>query len=227
MTSQEPVPALGTLRRMARAAAAPPRQRRTQEERSAGTQKLLLDATVECLIDLGYAATTTTVIAERANVSRGAQLHHFPTKAALMTAALEHLARQLGAQLTAKARTLRGSGGGRTGDAIDALWAGYATPLFQAWLELLVAARTDADLRRELTPLEQRMRTAVTDQVRDLFGLEALDDRIEAALRATVYLLQGMALERAVGTTSLRERQRSEAAALALWKQLLAGAMPK
>src|SRR5882672_9007518 len=66
-------------------------RRRTQEERSATTRALLLDATLECLTELGYARTTTTEIAERGGVSRGAQLHHFPTKAELVTEAVEHL----------------------------------------------------------------------------------------------------------------------------------------
>src|SRR5712664_3809714 len=65
--------------------------RRTQEERSAATRGRLLDATLECLSELGYARTTTTEIAERGGVSRGAQLHHFPTKSELVTEAMGHL----------------------------------------------------------------------------------------------------------------------------------------
>ena len=67
------------------------RRRRTQEERSAETRTRLLDAAIECLLKLGYAGTTTTEIATRAKVSRGAQLHHYPTKQELLTAAVEHL----------------------------------------------------------------------------------------------------------------------------------------
>src|SRR5689334_11304015 len=68
-----------------------PRPRRTQEERSAATQAKLLDATVACIAEVGYARTSTTMVCERAQVSRGAQLHHFPTKAALVAAAAEHV----------------------------------------------------------------------------------------------------------------------------------------
>ena len=75
----------------AKAASSTPRVRRTQDERSAHTRGLLLDATIDCLHERGYANTTTTVIAERAGVSRGAQLHHFPTKRELVTSAVEHL----------------------------------------------------------------------------------------------------------------------------------------
>jgi AcrR family transcriptional regulator len=66
--------------------------RRTQAERSASTQRLLLDATVACLVELGYGGTTTSAVVERAGVSRGAQLHHYGTRQHLMGAAVEHLA---------------------------------------------------------------------------------------------------------------------------------------
>src|SRR5690242_18826761 len=69
-----------------------PKQRRTQEERSSATRERLLDATVDCLIEYGYAGTTVARIAERAGVTRGAQVHHYPTKADLVLAALRHLA---------------------------------------------------------------------------------------------------------------------------------------
>src|SRR5215468_7208823 len=65
--------------------------RRPVQERSVATRVALLDATIEELCARGYSAATTTEIAERAGVSRGAELHHFPTKAELMTAAVEHL----------------------------------------------------------------------------------------------------------------------------------------
>lgn len=69
-----------------------PKRTRTQEERSAATRAALLDATVACLVDYGYASLTTTRVVERAGVSRGAQVHHFPTKAQLVTEAVRHLA---------------------------------------------------------------------------------------------------------------------------------------
>ncbi len=64
---------------------------RIQDERSAETRKRLLDATVDCLFERGYAGTTTAEIASRAGFSKGAQLHHFPTKEKLVISALEYL----------------------------------------------------------------------------------------------------------------------------------------
>src|SRR3954467_8031034 len=70
------------------------RGRRTQEERSATMRGRLLQATVDCLIDHGYAGTTTTAVVARAGVSRGAILHHFPTKADLVAAGVEYVLEQ-------------------------------------------------------------------------------------------------------------------------------------
>ena len=62
--------------------------RRTQQQRTEETQAALLDATIACLHEVGYAATSTTLVSERAGVSRGAQTHHYPTKTQLVVAAI-------------------------------------------------------------------------------------------------------------------------------------------
>ena len=65
--------------------------RQLVQARSVVTRTALLDAALESLCAHGYAAVTTSDIAERAGVSRGALLYHFPTKAELLTAAVGHL----------------------------------------------------------------------------------------------------------------------------------------
>ena len=66
----------------------------------------LLEATVELLVEKGYAGTSTTLVSERAGVSRGAQLHHFPTKQDLVVAAVQHVTEVRGAELAAAAEDL-------------------------------------------------------------------------------------------------------------------------
>src|SRR5438477_11049070 len=118
-----------------------PKIRRTQEERSTETRRLLLEATADCLYRLGYSGTTTTEIAERAGVSRGAQLHHFPRKEELVITAVEYLfARRLGEFRKAFKALPEGADPSR--EAIDLLWSMYKGPTFYAWLELLVASRS-------------------------------------------------------------------------------------
>src|SRR5947209_11961149 len=65
---------------------------RTQQQRRDEPRGALLDAAVESLIEVGFARTTTLEVQRRANVSRGALLHHFPSKAGLLVAAVDHLA---------------------------------------------------------------------------------------------------------------------------------------
>ncbi len=69
------------------------RRRATQSERSASTQKAVLDATLACMKQHGYAHTTLSDIEKFSKLTRGALLHHFPNKQALFAAALVHLYR--------------------------------------------------------------------------------------------------------------------------------------
>ena len=86
-----------------------------QEERTRAMRARLMEATVELLVERGFAGTSTTLVSERAGVSRGAQLHHFPTKNDLVVAAVEHLTEVRGAELAAAAE--RGLPRGRDGPA--------------------------------------------------------------------------------------------------------------
>ena len=198
------------------------RARQTNEERSAQTRARVLDAAIDCLIEMGYAGTTTTLIAERAGVSRGAQLHHFPTKSELLAAAVEHLARRLGADLQQRAAALPPDGD-RAAAAIDLLWSRFATPLFPAWLELWVAARTDPELAASLQPLEDLVKRGLQKQTEVLFtsgDTSPSDHALDAQL--TLYLMQGLMLSRVLGHESPNTRARREAAALAGWKRVAA-----
>ncbi len=173
--------------------------RRTQAERSASTRARLLDAAVECVLDLGYARTTTVEIARRARLSRGAQLHHFPTKAELVTAAVEHLFRrrqeefrQAFARLPAEVD--------RFAAAIDLLWSMVSGPTFYTWLELAVAARTDADLRGQVVALSARFVASVEETFRELFPAPHEPNPLfEVAPAFAFALLDGLALSRLTG----------------------------
>ncbi len=142
--------------------------RRSQAERSAATRNALLDATIGCLVEDGYARTTTSRVAERAGVSRGAHLHHFQTRYALVAAAMERLAERRGEELLAAAEKLpRGREGLVQG--LDLLWSGYASPLYQAALDLWTNARTDPELRERLAPVERALDRQTLQVTRRLF----------------------------------------------------------
>jgi AcrR family transcriptional regulator len=172
-------------------AAATPR--RSQAERSATTREALLDATVACLIADGYAHTTTSRVAERAGVSRGAHLHHFQTRSALVAAAIEHLSRRRGAELFAAARELP-AGRGRIAGGLDLLWTSYASPLFQAALDLWANARTDPELREHLIDVERVLDRQTVELARSIFPEAAGHPGFERLVESSVATIRGLAL---------------------------------
>jgi len=191
---------------------------RTQQERSSRTRALLLDATIDCLVELGYAHTTVAEICQRAGLSRGAQQHHFTTKAELMTSALEHLFTQLGAKILEAELP---AGPGRLEQGIDLLWEAYSGTLSTAAVELWVAARTDEELRRSLLPVDRALGHATLDFYRQLVGdLDADRDaaELETVLLLTVNLFRGLALDAMIGGDPGRR-----AALLDEWKALVLG----
>jgi AcrR family transcriptional regulator len=124
----------------------PPSRRRTQAERRAATKASVLAATIECLVQRGYANTSTRHIAGRAGVTVGALQHHFDSKAELMAAALQQLGDRMAVEFLAQA-PVEGDPAERAGEVLDHLWSIHRSPLFDAGIELWVAARTDPELR--------------------------------------------------------------------------------
>jgi AcrR family transcriptional regulator len=195
--------------------------RAPQQERSRATQQRLLDATIECLVEHGWSGATTTVIAERAGVSRGAQLHHYPTRAALVMAAVEHLAERRAGEIRAEAAALDERDPGRwVGRVLDMLAAAFTGPLFVAALELWVAARTDPELRKALVPLETRVGREMHRLTVELLGADESRPGVREAIQATLDLLRGLGVANLLTDDSHRR-----AALLAAWKVQLSTAI--
>jgi AcrR family transcriptional regulator len=168
--------------------------RRTQAERTATTRAALLDATIECLVEDGYAGTTTTRIVERAGVSRGAQVHHFPTKAELVAEAVRHLAERRAEEFIAEAHEVPAGGRRRFERVLDLLWRIHMGPLFAASVELWVAARVDHDLRERLQEVEREIAILTSSGVNDLFPDLAKVPGFRDAVDAGLATMRGLAL---------------------------------
>jgi len=169
-------------------------ERRTQAERSARTRERLLDATLDCLAERGWAGTTTTEVAERAGVSRGAQLHHFPTRSELVAAAVERLAERRMAEFGEAVRDLPPDSDWISA-GIDLVWQAFQHPTAHALLELLVAARTDAELRACLAPVAHQMDARLDAFAGAIFPQPfARSPRLSTLRRIAFLLLQGLAV---------------------------------
>jgi AcrR family transcriptional regulator len=177
-----------------------------QEERTRLMRARLLDATVECLVERGFAGTSTTLVSERAGVSRGAQLHHFPTKNDLVVAAVEHLTHVRGAELAAAAQRLP-RGARRTRAVLQMLADHFTSPVFTAALELWVAARTDETLLSAVAPLEQRVGREVHRLTVELLGADEARPGVRELVQATLDLVRGLGLANTI-TDDRRRRSR-------------------
>lgn len=167
--------------------------RRTQEERSASTRAALLDAAIECLVEYGYEGTTTGRVCERAGLSRGAHLHHFGTRPALVAAALEELAMRRLEEIRGEVASLP-SGDERVEQALDAIWGWFTGPLFQASIDLAAAARTDEELRAQLAPVETRLSQGTLLCCREMLAGGGEDRSRDQLIQMTLGTVRGLAL---------------------------------
>ena len=153
-----------------------------QADRTARSRELILDATIECLLREGYAATTTVRVQALAGVTRGRLLHHFPSKQDLLTAAVARLGeKRLSRKLEADdefARRLEATMpaaedvGARSDWAVQMLWTGLMHGSFFSALELWTASRTDDELAVSVRDHERIVLDRVRGNARELFGPE-------------------------------------------------------
>ena len=137
--------------------------RRTQAERRAETRARLLDATIESLIEDGYAG------------------HHDPPRhragGRLAGSAEPPLSapgrpgrERVRAPRRAADRPLRRAGRSLSGDRsvrlralLDLLWEDFSSPLFTVAAKLWVASADDPELRERLIPVEKRIYAATAE----------------------------------------------------------------
>lgn len=190
-----------------------------QEQRSRGTRLRLMEATVECLVEHGWSGTTTTVVAERAGVSRGAQLHHYPTRAELVISAVEHLAAQRIAEIMRAAAELPSRM--RRIEAVLAMLARlYTGPLFAAALELWVAARTDPELLAVVAPLEARFGREAHRLTVELLGADETRPGERELVQCTLDFVRGLGLAGVLSDDDARHEHLLQAWAVTLRRGL-------
>jgi AcrR family transcriptional regulator len=163
-------------------------------ERLEQTRVRLLNAVVESLAEVGYSATTTTEVARRSGLTRGAQLHHFGTKDQMMLAAAKHLNTREHAIELLSAFDAAVADDDRVHAALTVLADYPSGPFAAAYIELYVGSRGHPELLDALREADVDAR----DSVRGLFGQKILakaGPEFDALLDTTMYALRGMALD--------------------------------
>jgi AcrR family transcriptional regulator len=169
------------------------RSRAPQQQRSRATRQRLLDAALDCLVELGWTHTTVALVAGRAGVSRGAAQHHFPTREALVMAAVEHVTEirteDIRRELEAIPEpTLR------TEATLELIVGWFIGTPFRAALELWVAASAEPQLRELVVPLEARTGRHAHLATVELLGVDESVEGVREIIQATLDMARGLGL---------------------------------
>ena len=181
MNAHSPVPA---------APVAEQAQRDTPKSRR--TRRRILDAAMKLFAQAGYHAATNADIAAEAKVTRGAMLYHFPTREALVEAAVAHI-QQARLTLFEKETDHRDEGADPTDHAIDTYWALLQSTPFRAFAELEAVARTDAAMAELLQAARAEFdRAQVGDHSMALIHA-GVGPRLQASRDLARFMLEGLA----------------------------------
>ncbi|MES3014843.1 MAG: helix-turn-helix domain-containing protein [Pseudomonadota bacterium] len=179
-------------------------------------KRRILDAAFEVLAERGFAGFTTPEVARRAGVSRGAQVHHFPSKHDLVTAAMEHvfgIALADGLRLAEAAK--------RSGRPVEALisdaQAFYFSDYFLVGLDMLLAGGKDPALKEAGIRVVRNYRRPVEQQWLAVIQELGLPARIsEDLLLLTVSVVRGFGIRQLWSAEPERVQ-----GLLALWQDMI------
>ncbi|MGB1141391.1 MAG: TetR/AcrR family transcriptional regulator [Halioglobus sp.] len=181
-----------------------------QAQKSAMTRDRILDAAINCFIELGYTNVTTAKVASAAGVSRGAMLHHFPSKTELIQAAVEYLHDKLLEDYTQRVNSIPSSlkGAKRRRAGLDAYWEHLNCDLFTVYQELSVASRTDPELKAILQNSTKIFDEHVNESNMQLFEeWGSRGDRYLLAMDVSKFMMEGMAASRLMSDRDARVKR--------------------
>lgn len=200
------------------AARRPTGPRRSREQRTSDSRQRILDAAVACLVESGYAGTTTLTIQARAGVSRGRLLHHFPSKETLLVAAAQHLAATRFASdglAVADLPAVEEEPEARIDRVVEEMWSTFRQPYFWASVELWTAARTDPALAAALLPAERRLGAAIRQTLDAVFEHYLEDEKYPMVREMLLTSMRGVAM-----TYGFDPRDHATDPHVAQWKQM-------
>ena len=192
--------------------------RRPQEERSADTRQRLIAAAIEMIAQVGYASATTSMIADRAAVSRGAIQYHFAAKADLTVAIME----AIGAELNFRFDVAQLAGqplDARLAAMIEHYWEVFRGPMFRAGLSIWIAIAGDAVLMARVEACLRNLRGDVATVWQRLFSdARCSEAELASVLHIIMATMRGSAIAFMGGRSSANfaaEREQLRRMALA------------
>lgn len=190
--------------------------RRTQAERSLAMRARVLQGAIRVLSDQGYAGFRTADVALAADISRGALTHHFPTKDALVLAALEHVFRsaaELGRAHAYKVHSVD--------EAIEALLKDsrdfFFSELFLIAIDLSISGGKNSTDGQRIREISRAHRLPVEAAWLDaLVELGVPTTLAEDLLWLTISIVRGLAVRRILADEPRRFKR-----LLSLWRDMV------
>lgn len=193
-----------------------PRREGPAQARSIAMRDNLIETTLDVIFDCGYRSASTPEFSRRAGVSRGALLHHFPTRSDIIIAAMERLLgdgtreiREVAGRVAKQEVSLE--------EFVEFLWKLFSGRFFYISLEFINEARTDAELRDRMIPVVQDFHTAL-DSIWAEFEKQAdgMPRATRVVLNLTICLMRGMGVQ-----TVLKDDPDYFRSMLEAWKAIL------
>lgn len=175
-------------------------------QKSVATRRSVIDATIQCFIEIGYFRTTTTEIAKRANLTRGAVQYYFPTTPDVLRASIDHLlAKWIDTYYAALGEI--SSEEDQLARSIDIYWQFVRDPLFVAWQELVAASRTEPELAEIIDTAAAQYERRRLDAGREMYPqhMRSAGENFELGRDLSRVVLEGLSLSKL--TYDAEERQ--------------------
>ena len=171
---------------------------RAPQKRSAVMRQRLLDATLDVIYEKGWSNASTPEICRHANISRGAQTHHFAAKKDLLLAAIKQVSKQYSAAIDRETDRLSAEQQSLT-PYLEILWQACLDGRFlHSWMEVLAAARTDSDLKVPVAELDGAAIENMRSTAGEIANLSPVRELAGDLIELSVYLLRGMVIQRGV-----------------------------
>ncbi len=184
--------------------------RRSQEERSSETRKLLIKTAVECICEFGCSGATTDVIAKRAKVSRGAINHHFKSRNEFMGTVIVRLTEELMREGSIY-EDMSLSVPEKINRLVNHHWKVFSGPTFMAILHLWLGSQHDEEFSEHLFQVMSGIQSARLKLWLKVFADSgASKTQIEVARNLGLAALRGLAIQNMFNRKNLRYKSELE-----------------
>ena len=173
--------------------------RRSQAERSAATQEALVQATLDLLVDRGWAGVNAVAVCRRAGLTRGAFNHHFDGLPELFAAALEQRCLELSSEFFERPAPVCLT------DLVTQTWQTMTKSDFKVVIEAWLAAANDPELGSAISPVVERFAKLVDAERRPDLLVDEVAETFFLMARETMF---GLALGRATNRAPLGHEDR-------------------